>query len=335
MATIALGMAYAQVEVKMNTILNANLLRKSTFFLILSVLTPSARAQSVVTWSGSMTFTNGISRTIEQQTINNSALVLWGDGEDIKLANGAVFNNLADGVFRVTNNGGMIYDEDSSFKNYGLFEQTTGTGTTWMGKFTNYGTVSIQSGTLSFGYDYCQMAGSTILAGGDLNTWPNHISIFGGTLQGQGKIDVGNWNPGVYNNGTIIPTGLLFMTNASYAQSGGGCLNIVMGGTNAGENYGQLLISLGAKLDGTLTITLTNGFHPSLGESFQIFKCASRKGRFATVNCPDLGPGLALQPNYTPTGVTITVVESSPNSSAKQSVAATGPKLGGLLSDRR
>jgi hypothetical protein len=320
----------------MKSILTWKLLRGSATLLILTVLAPAAHTQSMVTWSCSTSFTNGTGRIFAQQTINNSGKVLWGDGENITLSGGAVFNNLADGVFEVTNNGSMVYDEGSAFNNYGLFKQTVGGGTTFIGKFTNYGTVSLQSGTLSFAYDYNQMAGATILAGGELNAWPNSISILGGSLQGQGTVEAGNWNPGVFNNGTISPTGLLKIKDASYAQASSGSLNITLGGTNAGRSYGQLSVARGAKLAGALNITLTNDFHPRLGQSFQVLTCRSCSGRFASINAPSLGDGLALQPTYTATSLTLTVVEGRPEAPGKQAVAMSDSTFdGAVLASRR
>jgi hypothetical protein len=255
-----------------------------------------------------MVFTNGSDRVFTQQTINNSGTVLWADGANLTLAGGAVFNNLADGVFKVTHNGSMVNDNSSAFNNYGLFEQTAGAGETTLGTFTNYGTVSVRSGTMTFVYNYEQEAGATILAGGDLCAWPNAVSIRGGALEGQGTIEAGNWNPGVYNNGTIIPTGILKIANSSYGQTSSGAMNIALGGATAGSGYGQLIVGGGANLDGALNITLTNGFHPRPGDRFEVLKYRSHSGKFAVIRGLDLGTGLALRPDYTGSKLTLTVV---------------------------
>jgi hypothetical protein len=266
-----------------------------------------------------MTFTNGGNRSITQQTINNSGTLLWGDGDNVTLDGGAVFNNLTNGVFDVTNNGAMAFDTNSTFINYGLFEQPSGSGMTAIGVFTNYGTVRLQSGTVSFGYGYNQMAGTTSLAGGNLSGAPN-VSIFGGALQGQGTIIGGDAQPGVFNGGTFTLTGLLKILSASFGQASGATLNIALGGTNVGNGYGQLNIAGGATLDGTLNITLTNGFRPQPGDSFQVLTCNyAVNGSFATINGLNLGAGLTLQPVYTATNLTLIAVEVPPQ------LAPSGP----------
>jgi len=308
----------------MKTILK--FIKPTATFLVISAWPAAGQTQNAETWSGPTFFTNGAKRAIAQQTVNNSGTVLWGDGEEIALKEGAVFNNLADGVFRVTNNGSMVYDASSAFNNFGLFEQMTGDGTTFMGNFTNHGKVNLQSGTLSFAYDYVQKDGITTLAGGELCAWPNKISILGGVLQGQGKIDAGNWNPGLLNCGTIIPTGLLKIHDASFAQSSAGAITISLGGTNAGRDYGQISITRSAALDGTLNITLANGFLPRLGEKFQVITYGSHKGSFAAINSPQLAAALALQPTYSAKNLTLTIVEARLSSSSKQTAARTDAK---------
>jgi MYXO-CTERM domain-containing protein len=58
-------------------------------------------------------------------------------------------------------------------------------------------------------------------------------------------------------------------------------------------------------LDGTLGISLDNGFVPTVGETFDIITAGSVSGTFATVNLPD---GVDFDVSYTPTGVILTAV---------------------------
>jgi hypothetical protein len=73
-------------------------------------------------------------------------------------------------------------------------------------------------------------------------------------------------------------------------------------------------------LAGTLDVTLTNGFVPSPGETFDIINAKSRSGSFSTLNLPK---GLA-EPfliDYTPTGVVLQYVPE-PAATALLAVAA-------------
>lgn len=53
-----------------------------------------------------------------------------------------------------------------------------------------------------------------------------------------------------------------------------------------------------ADLDGTLTITLADGYTPSLGNTFDVVTYGSLVGTFTTINGLDIGGGLALAPTY-------------------------------------
>ena len=56
------------------------------------------------------------------------------------------------------------------------------------------------------------------------------------------------------------------------------------------------------KVDGTLTVSLSNNYMPPSGTTFQILLCTSLSGTFAVTN---LDPSLQTPPTYDPTDVTI------------------------------
>src|SRR5262249_31017005 len=104
--------------------------------------------------------------------------------------------------------------------------------------------------------------------------------ITGGTVGGTGTI-TGN----VLNtSGTFGPgssPGILTI-NGDYTQSASGVLNIEIGGTIAATpDFDQLIISGKATLDGTLNVSLINGFTPALGNNFQFMTYGSRSGDFS------------------------------------------------------
>jgi hypothetical protein len=65
--------------------------------------------------------------------------------------------------------------------------------------------------------------------------------------------------------------------------------------------YDQLQVGGLATLDGTLTAVAPPEFMPSAGDGFDVLTwdpTLGYSGQFATVNVPDLGPDLYLDPTY-------------------------------------
>jgi len=63
-------------------------------------------------------------------------------------------------------------------------------------------------------------------------------------------------------------------------------LNIEIGGSQAGTDFDQLVVTGRAMLDGTLNVMLINGFIPNPGSSFEIMIFADASGSFATMTLP-------------------------------------------------
>lgn len=213
-----------------------------------------------------VTFTNEGVREFNQQTINNSGTVVWGDDGQIVLNGGSVFNNLGGGVFDITGDGQMTntFGAPGVFNNAGLFEKMAGSNTTVMHAFTNTGIVNLQSGTVDFadGYfqasgttemgslsptlgtyvgvdlqgDFCQAAGTTIMYYGTIY---GSFTLQGGELDGGGTI-----TSNFYNNATLSPfANGGFWVNGNYIQSTTATLNVIMDKwwyTRAGEGFASV-----------------------------------------------------------------------------------------------
>lgn len=144
---------------------------------------------------------------------------------------------------------------------------------------------------------------------------PNGASLTGaGTITGD-----------VSNAGIISPGASPGVINVdgSYEQSPDGALDMEIGGTTAGTDYDQLLITGAATLDGRLEVTLIDDFQPALGDSFNIMTFTSRIDEFVTVTMPDLAAGLGWIVAYSSTDVTLEVVRSG---SISGTVTYTGTK---------
>ncbi|MGH7971399.1 MAG: hypothetical protein ACREIC_21990, partial [Limisphaerales bacterium] len=101
-----------------------------------------------------------------------------------------------------------------------------------------------------------------------------------------------------------IDAGTLSLASGNFAQSGGG-FGVAIGG-RAPSQYGQMSVSGSASLSGPLTVVLTNGFKPNLGDQFTILSAGSINGTFTQLNVP-AGFGII----YSNTSVTLSVTNTA------------------------
>jgi hypothetical protein len=162
--------------------------------------------------------------------------------------------------------------------------------------FQNAGLVTVGAGsTFTVSGAYTQSGGETLLLGGRLVATAT-VQINGGVLAGTGTLQADVVNGGEVDPGGTGAAGLLTITG-NYRQTASGVLNLELGGT-AASAFDQLRIMGTATLDGTLNVSLLDGYGPSLGDSFQLLSFASRGSTvFGTINVPDLG-GLRFDPSY-------------------------------------
>ncbi|MDX1421471.1 MAG: cadherin-like domain-containing protein, partial [Rubricoccaceae bacterium] len=92
-----------------------------------------------------------------------------------------------------------------------------------------------------------------------------------------------------------------------------GQLVIELGGLAPGDEHDQLAVLGEAVVDGTLAVRLVDGFVPALGDQFLIVPYETRTGTFAACDGCDLGGGLSLVPEYTPSGLVLAVEDEDVN----------------------
>jgi hypothetical protein len=110
------------------------------------------------------------------------------------------------------------------------------------------------------------------------------LNLLGGVLNGTGTI-IGNVNN---TAGTVSPgasPGTLTI-DGNYVQGSGGTLAIEIGGTAAGTQYDQLVVTGDATLGGALDVALINGFVPASGDSFTVVQGGTVSGEFAATSFP-------------------------------------------------
>ena len=105
-------------------------------------------------------------------------------------------------------------------------------------------------------------------------------------------------------------------------------LSVRLGGKAVGTGYDRLAVSGSVIPAGTLSVTLVNGFAPSIGDTFAVLTYASRDGSFGTVTLPAAAGGVGLVADYTPTALVLRAVASPLASPITLDIA--GPNLIGL-----
>ena len=226
-------------------------------------------------------------RTLENAgTINfsqTSASPRW-------VLNGATISNLAGATFN--SSGAVGFDNYivgssgvNAFNNFGTLNKTAGNSLAISVPFNNAGLVQIQQGTVQFNGLFTQSTstGRIVLAGGNLYS-PGTLAIQAGSLEGNGAV-VGN----VQLNGSLLPgpsAGTLTFIGGLALQSGATTAVELSSSTSGG--YDRVNVVGPLILGGTLQISLISNFHPSLGDSFDIFDGNTVAGTFASLQLPTL-----------------------------------------------
>jgi fibronectin-binding autotransporter adhesin len=241
---------------------------------------------------------------INNYLVNNGMMIQSGIGG---ITSGNQLQNNANGVYNIQNDGGV---SANNFYNYGLFEKTSGAGTSIIGgTFNNSGPIQASSGVLLFtNGTFVQNAGTLQLSSS--LSCQDTLQVNGGTVTGVGTVG----NPGldvsmVVNAGVLAP-GNPFGTLTSGGHYGFGMgnaatLSVALGGAT---QFSQLAVIGGsAALAGTLNVTLTNGYAPAIGTQFQIISGNRGSSTFATLKVPQ---GISV--TYSNAGVYLTVTGAVP-----------------------
>src|SRR5262249_10637702 len=198
---------------------------------------------------------------------------------------------------------------NSTFSNTatGVVTKAAGPGVTSIDStFNNDGTVNVNSGTLQLGGGrrgagvLNGLAGTTLLFAGGTHTLTTTVTdarlMSDGLVQVNGAAVILDATAMARNfeltSGSLELTGNGVLTvGGDYTQRRNSTLFIDLGGAAVGMAYGRLNVTGTANLAGTLTVNLTNGFSPSLNDSFTVLTFGSRNGDFGAKNLPDLGVG--------------------------------------------
>ncbi|HEX8071742.1 MAG TPA: FG-GAP-like repeat-containing protein [Pyrinomonadaceae bacterium] len=239
----------------------------------------------------------GGSQPTLSRTLNNAGTANYAPASSLVFS-GGTFHNLAGATFNLQNENQIFQSGGTNlFANAGTVVKTAGTGTLLFNvPATNAGTFEAQAGTIQFGAGYTQTAGLTLFNGGNFASTAG-FTLQGGELRGAGTFTGNLTNAaGTINPGT--PAGCLNV-NGNYIQQAAATLNVEIGGATACTQFDRLAITGSATLGGTLNATLTGGFNPPAGQTFQVLTYGSRAGTFATLTGP-------FTPTYDANDLTLT-----------------------------
>jgi len=210
-----------------------------------------------------------------------------------------------------------------------------------VGSLSNSGTVNINGGTIlnvtGTGSKYTQTAGTTTDDGSLTLPSSGMLSLNGGSLFGQGTITgaVTSSSGGAINPGHSSSTPGILTVNGAYTQSSTGVLDISIGGTTPGSQYDQLNVtnSNSAKVNGTLNLSLINGFVPAIGTTFDILNASSVSGTFSTVNGTKINGSehFVVSCDTTDCDVTVASGAGTPVKASTAGPTYSATKLGGSI----
>ncbi|MDB5338653.1 MAG: Phosphoesterase, PA-phosphatase related protein [Planctomycetaceae bacterium] len=199
--------------------------------------------------------------------------------------------------------------------------QILATGTGSQVKLSSLNSFTDSSGTTSSidadnGGQVRLSVGTTVVTNVDV-TIDTASSIMGGTLSlgtGGRLFGTGTITGNVTNAGSIFvgdssgsATGTLSITG-NYTQTAAGSLSIQIGGLTPGTLFDRFLVSGSTALNGTLNLTLANGFNPAVGNTFQFFvSSVSLAGQFAVVTGTTIPGTKSFLVGYSANNVTLTV----------------------------
>jgi hypothetical protein len=220
-------------------------------------------------------------------------------GQDLFLQ-GEITNN---GDLRLSSGYGPMRIETGTFVNNGtITNAAAGNNELWFTApttMTGAGALVLRSGSVT------DLLGNTVTNGA------------GHTVKGTGTIRNGSF----INNGIVAPgesPGTLVF-NGNFTQGANGAMNIEIGGNTAGTGYDQVVVNGTATLNGTLNITLINGYKPTVGDVFTILSPSAVSGSFSQIN----SPGLEVQANYASGAMTVTVTKIAPTITSATTASGT------------
>lgn len=230
------------------------------------------------TFSNNGLFENQSGATVQNLGVMNNASNFANSGL-FQIGSGGMLNNT--GSIANVSGGSFAVLSGGTFNNSGSFlsDPFSTFGSQANSMILNTGTMTLGGNTVAIGGGLVNNGTITMVAGppsGDIPIQPPAPPLLitsTGKLSGKGTVNEGLFGFGVVNQGVMAPGDPLgtFTIQGNYQQTSTGMLEILLGGTGAGE-FSQLDITGSANLSGALDVELFAGFDPQAGEIFEILE---------------------------------------------------------------
>ena len=307
-----------------------------------------------LTGGGTVILNNANSEIIgSSNTLVNKDNTIQGQGTILNLAS---FQN--QGTVNANVSGGTLSISNVQTTNSGTFQASSGSTLLVNGTLTNYnpttstltgGSYNAYSGTIEL-----SQANATAITPAVITTNAATILLDGATakiadgsgnniLQGflttnaaTGTLTIQNGanltvgaTTGFTNNGSLNIGSTSTLTvggGNNFIQTSTGILSLQIGGSSPGNGYSQLVATGSANLDGTLNVSLVNGFTPYNGEEFVILTSTDLIGTFSNNTIQDGNVTFTVE--YSPPGYANDVVLDAQVSSSAVPEPASWLMLG-------
>ncbi|MBI5772343.1 MAG: hypothetical protein HZA89_01200, partial [Verrucomicrobia bacterium] len=211
-------------------------------------------------------------------TVGAAAQLALNNGAD-RSVDGATVNHYGTGVVRCTNTWSFVYG----------------------GVFNNFGLLTFESDPVVYfpGYGsqpaFNNAANATIRKTGSTNALVFSGASGGVLFNNSGLLDV--------RQGAV-------RVDSPNSMASTASTRFVIGGTQPAAGYSQEFFGGTANLNGTLHVSLTNGFLPNIGDSFALVQYAGQNGSFSATSLPALSRDKQWRVNYGATALTLLVEQS-------------------------
>src|SRR5262249_5084110 len=234
------------------------------------------------------TFSNFVGRTLTGGTYFVSGTFKFTNADIQTNAAAIVLDGPASAIVNQNNVNALANFTTNSAN--GDFTIQNGRDFTTGGTFQNAGSVTVGPGsTFHAAGSYTQISGVTTLNDSSLAA-TGTVDLQGGVLTGSGTIAADVRNAAVLEVGLAGSAGYL-VVSGNYVQTAAGTLNMEIGGLAPGSDYDVLSVQGTATLDGTLNLSLLNGYVPNPDDVFALLTSNGLSGDFATINGLDFGGG--------------------------------------------
>lgn len=262
----------------------------------------------------------GCTYTFNVANLTNNGTIEVSNGATMRFQIGDFVNN---GTVRATGTGTHLVDQETGNDGI-LFVGDGASAVTEASPFANTGQFTIGvNGNFQASNGISQSgAGSQTQVDGTLLMRygrTDNVTLLGGLLNGTGTVE-GNV---VNTSGTIKPgdsPGTLTITDngtgkdGAYTQGPSGTFLEELGGASAGD-FDVLNVSSLAALNGSLDVSLVNGYAPILGQTFTFLNYGSLTGAFSSVVGLDAGYGYSMAYGANSASLTVTSVAAAPEPS--------------------